>query len=51
MLKLLDIIYPVPTHGKIYIAELVSLRRRALRESVNFTNFAFWIKYYFNVDI
>ena len=29
--------------GKVYIVESVSLRRRALRDRVNFTNFAFWI--------
>ena len=28
---------------KVYIVESVSLRRRALRDRVNFTNFAFWI--------
>ena len=27
----------------VYIVESVSLRRRALRDRVNFTNFAFWI--------
>jgi len=29
--------------GKVYIVESVSLRRRALRDRVNFMNFAFWI--------
>ena len=29
--------------GNVYIVESVSLRRRALRDRVNFTNFAFWI--------
>ena len=28
---------------KVYIVESVSLRRRALRDCVNFMNFAFWI--------
>ena len=28
---------------KVYIVELVSLRRRALRDHVNFMNFTFWI--------
>ena len=28
---------------KDYIVQSVSLRRRALRDRVNFTNFAFWI--------
>jgi hypothetical protein len=32
---------PVATHGKVYTVELVSLRRCALRDYVNFTNFAF----------
>ena len=27
----------------VYIVESVILRRRALRDRVNFTNFAFWI--------
>ena len=27
----------------VYIVESVSLRRRALRDRVNFMNFAFWI--------
>jgi hypothetical protein len=42
---------PVAMHGKIYTIELVSLRRCALRENVNFTNFAFSIKCHFNVGI
>jgi hypothetical protein len=29
----------------------MSTRRGALREYVNFTNFAFWIKYHFNIGI
>ena len=29
--------------GKVYIVESVRLRRRTLRDRVNFTNFAFWI--------
>ena len=33
---------------KVYKVEL-SLRRRALRDCINFINFAFWIKCYFNV--
>ena len=37
------------THEKLYTVELVSLRRRALHDCVNFMNFAFWIKYHFNV--
>ena len=28
---------------KVYIVELVSLRRRAFRDRVNFMNFVFWI--------
>jgi hypothetical protein len=32
---------PIATYGKVYTVELVSLRRRAFRECVNFTNFAF----------
>ena len=36
---------------KIYTVEFVSLRRRALRDCVNFTNFAFYIKCHFNVGI
>jgi hypothetical protein len=35
----------------IRTVEFVSLRRHALRDCVNFTNFAFWIKYHFNVGI
>ena len=35
----------------VYIVELVNLRRRALRDCVNFTNYAFWIKNHFNVGI
>ena len=31
------------------LTESVSLRRRALRDGVNFMNFAFWIKCHFNV--
>ena len=31
------------------LTESVSLRRRALRDDVNFTNFSFWIKYHFNI--
>jgi hypothetical protein len=42
---------PVTMHGKVYTIELVSLRPRALRDCVNFTNFAYWIKYHFNVGI
>ena len=29
--------------GKVYIVQSVSLRLRALRDRVNFMNFAFWI--------
>ena len=29
--------------GNVYIVGSVSLRRRAFRDRVNFTNFAFWI--------
>ena len=36
---------------KIYTVEFVSLRRRALRDCVNFINFTFWIKCHFNVGI
>jgi hypothetical protein len=32
---------PVATHRKVYTVELVSLRRRALGDCVNFMNFAF----------
>ena len=32
-----------PKFGKVYIVESVSLRHRAFRDRVNFTNFAFWI--------
>jgi hypothetical protein len=42
---------PVTTHRKVYTVELVSLRRRALCDCVNFTNFAFWIKCHFNIGI
>jgi len=42
---------PITMHGKVCIIELVSLQRRPLRDYINFTNFAFWIKYHFNVDI
>jgi hypothetical protein len=34
----------VAMHGKVYTIELMSLRRRALHDDVNFMNFAFWIK-------
>jgi len=42
---------PVATHGTVYTVELVSLRRRAIRDCVTFTNFAFWIKCHFNISI
>jgi hypothetical protein len=42
---------PVATHRKVYTVELVSLRRRALGDCVNFMNFAFWIKCHFNIGI
>jgi hypothetical protein len=29
----------------------MNLRRRALRDYVNFINFAFWIKCHFNISI
>jgi len=32
---------PVATHGKVYTVELVSLRRCALHDCVNFMNFGF----------
>ena len=32
-----------PKFGKVYIVESVSLLRHALRDRVNFMNFAFWI--------
>jgi hypothetical protein len=44
-------LFPLQRTEKVYTVELVSLRRRALRECVNLTNFAFWIKYHFNIDI
>jgi hypothetical protein len=36
---------------KVYTVEFVSLQRRALHDSVNSTNFAFWIKCHFNIGI
>jgi hypothetical protein len=38
-------------HGKVYTSEFMSLRCHALRDYVNFTNFAYWIKCHFNIDI
>ena len=37
------------TLRKVCTVEFVSMRHRALRDCVNFMNFAFWIKYHFNV--
>jgi len=41
----------IATRGKICTVELVSLRRHALHDYVNFIYFVLWIKCHFNINI